>query len=357
MNGSPLLSEDASSRAGAFEEAVLEALELDPLKVSQDRLARAYVWLSDRLNRGTMEPSALAESDVVEADDVAAVFGLVYGARSFHVAHRLLAHYPPPPGPIVEVGAGWGPFALVASLMTRRRATLVDVSEAALRRASRLFAAAGAPAPELVTGSATELFGSFGTIAAPFSLGEMESPEKQVARWSAQLTHQGHLYILEPGTRRSALPLQAIRDAPPRNAHVIAPCTGAPTCPMLERPNDWCHFTWRGAQGPLARAVAEKARRRWQEQHVSFLILGRAGAPTEALRLLDLRPHGRAKLTARACGPEGLVTLTALRRHRNAYDVLQKLEPGALISVEGAESKGDGLRIGSTSSVRIIRPL
>lgn len=357
MSTSELLSEDASVRASAFERAILQASGLDPLELDLDRLARAYRWLSERLNLGAAEPSALAGSEVVPDQDVATVFGLVYGARTFHVAHRLLARYPPPSGAIAEVGAGWGPFGLVASLMTGRPATLVDVSRAALGRAGRLFEVAGAPGPTLVAGSATELKGTFGTIAAPYCVGEMAAPGEAVRGWMGHLAEEGRLYILEPGTRRTALPLQRLRDAPPAGASVIAPCTGAPACPLLARPNDWCHFTWRGAHGPLARAVAEKAKRRWQEQHLSFLILGRSPARRRALRLLDIRPHGKSKLTARACGPEGVVTLTALRRSRAAYDALRELESGALIDVQGAEAKGDGLRLDAASQIQVLETL
>lgn len=363
-----LLSDDPTTRARTFETTLLAALGLDPLEVDLDRLASAYRWLSKELIDETDQPSStLRSGDDAPFDerDLAAVFGLVYAARTFHTAHRLLGAYPPGPGGFVELGAGWGPFALRAALQRPLTVTLVDASGAALSRAARMFERCGLAAPRLVTEDVArhQPRDRLGGIAVPFLLNELavrDEPEalrRQLERWMSSLGPRGRLYLVEPGTLRAARRLQQLRDQLPAGVHVHAPCTGAPACPLLERPSDWCHFTWRAAEGPLARAIADRAQRRWREQHVSFLVLAQEAAePTQAYRVLDVRPHGRAKVVARTCGAQGLVPVTALRRHA-AHARLSALEPGALIRVAEAESKGDGLRVEAADGIAVLQEL
>ncbi len=353
-----LVAEDPTRRAVAFESVILTALGWDPETLDVDHLAAAYAWMSDRWNDEAAAPSP----ENLDAGAISAVFGLVYAARTFHAAHRLLRAYPPGPGPLVELGAGWAPFALQADLASPRAITLVDRDAARLAHAHRLFEACGRAPPTCV---ATDLnrytpLAPADALALPFVLNELpdcDDPQAlrdHVDRWTDMLTATGRLYLLEPGTPRAAQRLQRLRDDLPAGLHIHAPCTGAAHCPLLGRPRDWCHFTWRLPEGPFARALADRARRHWHEQHLSFLILGRQPFAPDALRILDVRPHGRPKIVARACGPEGLVTLTALRRHP-AHPTLRGLEPGSLVRVApGVERKGDGLRIVESAEVEMV---
>jgi ribosomal protein RSM22 (predicted rRNA methylase) len=240
---------------------------------------------------------------------------------------------------------------------------LVDASRSVLERASCLFTAAGLDTPS----TEVENFARFeathaGAIAVPFALNELPGRDdprvlrRHVERWVSMLSDTGRLYLLEPGTPRASRRLQLLRDQLPNGIHIHAPCTGARTCPLLSRPNDWCHFTWSVEPGPLARAVADRAQRRWQEQHLSFLILGRTQRETRGLRVLDVRPHGRSKVVARTCGPDGLSALTALRRDP-AYSAVSDLGPGSVVRVRAGGAKGDGLRVVGPEDVEQLASL
>jgi hypothetical protein len=360
-----LLSDDPATRARAFEMAVLAAVDLDPLAVDLDRLAAAYRSLSDTLNQGRATPSSLGPGGgPFDAREHTAVFGLIYAARTFHAAHRILAAYPPGPGAMVELGAGLGPFALRAALQSRSSPILIDASAEVIRAGARLFEICGLPQPstQAIDLSRFHATAPLGGLALPFVLNELPDRDddsalrRRVARWAAMLSPNGRLYLLEPGTPIAARRLQRLRDALPPGLQIHAPCTGAQACPQLERPNDWCHFTWPTPESPLARTIADHAQRRWQEQHISFLVLGPSPSPPPAARVLDVRPHGHAKVVARTCTAQGLLPLTALRRHP-AHAHLSALEPGNLVDLLGGEPKGDGLRVEAVEDVSLRSPL
>jgi hypothetical protein len=322
-----------------FEAAMLGSLGLEVSDLDFPSLGRRYLRLSEALGPGHAAASSTLLRDPLDV----LVFGLVYAARTFHVAHRLLVAMPPAAGPIIDLGAGLGPFGLAASLLLHRPVTLVEREAFILEHARSLFHAAGAQVPDLVAldiehhrpaGAAALLLG--------FVAGEIDGPPWE--RWVRGLAPDGRLYIVEPGTGAQARALQALRDAPPGGASVLAPCMGVARCPLTPSPQDWCHFTWRIPLGPIGRAVADHARRRWREQHFSFCVLG-SGAPLAGLRVLSVRPHGASKVVAMTCGPAGLVPLTALRRDRPAYDAISNLEPGTAIEVSSQDARGDGLRI------------
>jgi ribosomal protein RSM22 (predicted rRNA methylase) len=168
--------------------------------------------------------------------------------------------------------------------------------------------------------------------------------------------------VLEPGSRPASRRLQAIRDqlAASAKAAVIAPCA-APRCPRLADPRDWCHFTWRLGLGPIGQAIANAAHRRWQEVHASWLVLsGTVERPAliRPARLLELRAADKAKAVARVCTDTGELALTALRRHREAYEKLTTTAPGALVDLGGSELElhGDGLRMVTPNALRVLAP-
>lgn len=391
-----------TSLAEAFEADVLASLGLDASDEAIVRWSRIYQAVSERMTveaevDGLAEPTALMKLPASRGwseRDVAAVWGLIYASRTYQVAHRLLGEYPASPGRIIEIGAGWGPFALAAAgLGFATECELYDLSTERLACAERLFAARGLRAPLLhVEDASTARLRGASAIAVPYSLGEIggeSAPETRgvqlIERWLSVLEPGGLLYVVEPGSRRSSRRLQTVRDALAGRAAILGPCCGAVTCPLLVRDTDWCHFTWKLRLGPVAQRVADRARRRWQEAHCSWLVLGNRDDPalagdgsggdqerrgrratgempmtTEGIvptRVLELRASGRGKLMARLCTPAGEETLTVLRKNDEAFERMAGLEPGERLGVDPrlVSRRGDGLRVEDANALRIQR--
>jgi small ribosomal subunit Rsm22 len=372
----------------AFERAVLSALGVEPSDAALARWAEVYSHVSSVLTREAAAGRFDAPSSAIETPqsrawtevDFDAVWGLVYAARTHAIARRLLDAYPAQAGAFAEIGAGWGPFGLAAARAGGTEVHLVELSASRLARAARLFAAMGMPEPRthpedaVQSASIDRSIGgrSLSAIALPYSLGEMAGVDDDgtrmlalVARWIDALAPGGRLYVLEPGTKPSARRVQALRDRLAPTVRIIAPCCGAPACPLLADPRDWCHFTWSLPLGPIGRAIAEQAHRRWHEVHFSWLVIERS-APSDggsradgSARLLEIRRIERGKVTARFCDAEGLATVTALRREREAFARVVGLEPGARVHLDRArlEAHGDGLRLGPSGGLEGARGL
>jgi hypothetical protein len=359
---------DPEARASALEHAILQGLSLRPDDALVPRLARAYGELSVALlaaeEQGTTPSGLWGEGDGASARR--AVWGLIYGARTFELGLRFWAAFGKP-GRCVELGSGWGPFGLAAAVAASARVELVDASAEALQLGSRIFGAAGLDTPACAAGEVTPERVPRGTelVALPFSLGELmrvhPDPTEHGARFLQacveRLAPDGVLLAIEAGTRISARRLQAVRDRlVEAGAAVLGPCKGHMACPSLLEPADWCHFTWPAAPGPLARRIADAAGRRWQEVHFSWLALRRGPRIKHApgdLRVFDVRTAGRGKVELRGCGAAGFVRLTALERNEEAVAALRSLGPSAEVTLdlEHVQRKGDGLRVVSSNAL------
>jgi hypothetical protein len=353
-----------------YEKGVLAALGLDADRVPWSRWARAYERLSAALTEDREEVLEATASGSLGDGDTRAVAALVFGARSFVIARAVLQAYPAPEGLVAELGAGCGPFGLAASILGHP-VELRDISAQSLELAPLLHRAASLPEPKCSVGSADALTGSnYAAIALAYSLNEMLARSGQdlglastwIARWLGRLSPGGRLYILEPGTKAQSRKLQMLRDR--WQAHVIAPCPqGLRPCPLLVQAQDWCHFTWHHASGPVTRRLAQMTGRDAQHLRFSWLVLAKDPRATEsesASRLLELRYPDKHKATAMLCCPQGdVIRLTALKRDEEAYSGLTALVPGTMIELnrEGLEAKGDGLRLRQAMTIRTLRQL
>jgi len=356
-----LRSEDPDRRSRAFETTILDATEVEPNEV--EALAAAYRHLSESLlNRapdaasGRFSPSS---SGAFERRHQDAVWGLIFGFRTFEVARRLMEELEPPPGVAVEVGGGWGPYALQASLRGFE-VRVVDVASEAQKMSRAVFGCLGLEPPRFESRPAALGDADDATLVAmPYSLWEMrrvdeaEQTAEWLRAWQSRLAPGGQVHIVEAGNRGAARGLQVVRDLLQPSGSILGPCRGAASCPRLAG-DDWCHFTWRARPGALTRRVADLAGRRWQERHASWLALGDGAGKGE--RLLEIRIQGKAKLIAEVCGPGGLTRMTALKRSKDVVGLLERLEPGSLIRVHRDRllEKGDGLRILSSEAIEVL---
>jgi SAM-dependent methyltransferase len=100
----------------------------------------------------------------------------------------------------------------------------------------------------------------------------------------------GLLFVLEPALKPGTRHLQRVRDRLVAAGHgVVAPCTHRAPCPMLARPQDWCHGWAAGALPDALHPAARAAGLRWEGLTSSRLVVTHAPKPQAP--------------TARAVGP------------------------------------------------------
>jgi hypothetical protein len=125
----------------------------------------------------------------------------------------------------------------------------------------------------------------------------------------------GRLLVVEPGTRVHGRALMMVRDAlAEQGIRLHAPCTGAPRCPLLQTPGDWCHAEEAWQAPPAFLALEREAGLTKTVLKHSHLLLSREQAQLRGLRLIGgvMQPPRGAALRY-ACGPAGLVTLDVAR--------------------------------------------
>ena len=320
------------------------------------QLAQVYARISSELaTRSALKPTNSQQaSRNATSDDAssALIWALIYGARTFQIAHRLLTTYPPKSGSFYELGAGLGPFALRAALCPEiSPVSIVDLYPPSSRIIAKIYSMLQIPPPHSTKANiAAYEPHQASNIAIPFAFREIGSKASSIERWLHSLSPQGRLYIVEPGTQPIARELQAARDTLRQQTRILGPCQHTSTCPRLVKQNDWCHFTWRIPLGTVGRRIADIGRRRGHEIHASWLILERSaaaqtGGPATNRRcvVLSVRP-GSKECDVRLCGNEQEIRVLGARRQREIYEFLSSLEPGDIVELneEGTRVHGGG---------------
>lgn len=227
--------------------------------------AKAYENLLQSLTSNRARGLNKKTSAALRGNGMDAVRGLVHGGKTFRIAQRLLQKYPALEGPMIEVGAGWGPFAFAAADYAFTPITLMEKSKRMLEYAKAAFEKAGHKEPKcLIQDIGDHInYRNYSCFAAPFVLNELlhgvadhekqEAALRWVRLWMRRLRPGGRLYLIEPGTVEASEVIQKLRNKLKDEYQIVGPCTHSMDCPMEERPKDWCHFTLRISSGPLAR--------------------------------------------------------------------------------------------------------
>ena len=172
------------------------------------------------------------------------------------------------------------------------------------------------------------------------------------------LSPEGTLLLLEPALRETTRALHRLRDAVAGEWTVFAPCIRTGPCPMLEGERDWCHEEERLALPSELEAVARAAGLRGDRLRYSYLTLRRdarrladhTGADTWRVVSQPLKTKG--KLEIYGCAQQGRVRLTRLDRHASEVnEPFGDARRGQVLALEGAEPKGQGLRVAATTRV------
>ncbi|MFO0695863.1 MAG: small ribosomal subunit Rsm22 family protein [Polyangiales bacterium] len=282
---------------------------------------------------------------------------------------------------VLDLGAGLGTttlslarYAHVAGLASKLRVRAVDVDAAALAIAAKVARSLEGFADlelETRTGDLRKIAaapeGPWDLVLIGLALNELG--EDANARASllgslvGALAEDGVVVVIEPALRETSRALMAVRDVVAASglATIEAPCLGTGPCPMLASgERDWCHVELPGELSGSVAALAREAGLRDDAPTYARLALSRptrasAEVPEGALRLVSAPLGSKGRTELHACGASGSVRLVELdrdaREHRHPLGSLRR---GALVTVEGATPKGDGLRLGAEARLEVV---
>ncbi len=313
-----LLSEQHGERAQALEAAVFSALAVDPAALPIRRLADRYRTFSERLLQVVAEPGNPTGDVTADHDlDTILLWAIVYGARTFHVTHRLIDMLKLNPESMVEIGGGWGPAALAFALRGSHTA-IVDVAPRQIAFGREFFAHLQLPATHRLTSFRPDLLNDAHLAVWTYSIREMTPTPAAAARLLMSsleaMAPAATILVLEPGSKPSSHFLMETRDILARHGLMpFAPCAATATC-SLRIANDWCHFTWRLPLGPFATRIAASAGRRAQELHFSWIAIRRASTPSPYPRLIALRPLNKQGTQMSLCTRDGHQTVVVAKK-------------------------------------------
>jgi ribosomal protein RSM22 (predicted rRNA methylase) len=294
-----------------------------------------------RLHRGLTGARELIGSRYLAEPQLRQAYEQDLAPRTRAAVQQVLARLPPlRPSRVLDLGAGTG----AAGQAVRDRfgaVELVSVDQ---------VAGPGVITADLSRGVRPRgVEGRFDLIVAAHLLNELglTVPERArlVTGWCDELlADEGTCLIVEPALRETSRELLEVRDLLVGvGLFVVAPCLWQGPCPALARPRDWCHDA-------APAVVAGRSR-----VDFSYLALRRLGQPADDQRLYrivsdPLPEKGRLRLFG--CGPAGRTAIVRLDRHRSeANAAFGQAERGQLISVDGAATAGDGLRVDGETTV------
>lgn len=162
-------------------------------------------------------------------------------------------------------------------------------------------------------------------IVFSYSIGELnvEAPSTLNSYWP--LANHA-ISIIEPGTPRGFQFIRLLRaQLLEMNAHLIAPCPHACSCPIQE--GDWCHFSQRLQRTQQHRRIKEGALG-FEDEKFSYVVGAKSpGIPYQS-RILrhPLQHSGHVDLTL--CTPTAVTKEIVSRKHKDDYRKARKAEWG-----------------------------
>lgn len=156
-------------------------------------------------------------------------------------------------------------------------------------------------------------------VVASYVLAEL--PLHQMAQTADRLWAAASqaLVLIEPGTSQGFARLRAIRDhLLKRGAHVVAPCTHAAQCPMVD--GDWCHFKVRLARS-RGHMHAKGAVVPFEDEAFSYLVFSKQPVLLQRARIIAPPQMSKPGISLQLCCERGLSTEMIARRNKAPYKI------------------------------------
>jgi len=329
----------------------------------------------ERLSTGLTRDRALAGARYLDDPRLLGAYLLFYWPTSYLQARGILSELSRRPGAVLDLGSGPGPVAFAALDAGASGVLAADRSAAALAAGRALAAEAGEPLatqpwdPTRPGGLAALAGGrAFDTITMGHVVNELFSGPGAAERRAALLEEAaallrpgGSLVVIEPALRETSRQLLEVRDLlVERGFAVRAPCLFRGPCPARLRESDWCHAERAIEPPPVVAELARAAGLRREAVKMSYLVLappGEAWAPPppgHVFRIVSEPLPSKGRLRYMGCGPEGRMGLSLQEKHVGEGNrSFEGLLRGDVVELAGVEPRGDGLRLGEASEVRL----
>jgi ribosomal protein RSM22 (predicted rRNA methylase) len=246
----------------------------------------------------------------------------------------------PSPRRVLDLGAGTG----AASQTIRTRWPSAEI-----------VAVDKVPGPGILRADVTRALrppavtGRFDLIVAAHLLNELsldvDARARLVLGWCREvLEEHGTCVLVEPALRETSRGLLAVRDRLIAGGlFVLAPCLWQGPCPALARERDFCH---------MSAGVIAQGRSRVDFSYLALRTQGTPNADNSVFRMVSDPMADKGRLRFHACGPAGRLLVTRLDRDRSpGNQLLDQIERGAVVSIQGTTMRPDGLRCGQDSAI------
>jgi ribosomal protein RSM22 (predicted rRNA methylase) len=335
-----------------------------------------------RLSVGLTRDRRLAGVRYLDDDRLLGAYLLFYWPVSYLQARGVLSELPRRPRSALDLGSGPGPVAFAALDAGAAEVAAADRSARALAIARELASAAGEPlstrtwdpergaarAPGALAGEGRGGRGldlvTLGHVVNELFRGEGSSERRAALLEDALglVAPGGSLVVIEPALRETSRALLEVRDRlVARGAAVRAPCLFRGPCPALLRESDWCHAERPVELPPLVDEIGRRAGLRKEAVKMSYLVLAPRGEawtdppPGRVFRIVSEPLPSKGRLRYMGCGPEGRMGLALQEKDLSPSNRrFEALLRGDVVEVTGVEPRGDGLRLGAASEVRVI---
>lgn len=287
--------------------------------VSRKELAAHSTAISEGYRGGKGSASAI----VSEADTLAYLIARLPATYAVNAAvldevRAAAPHFAP--ATLLDAGAGPGTATWAAreTWQSLANVTLTDSNPRFLDLARKLV-----PNAEILARNLTkDVLPSADLVIASFVIAEIAEPSSVVAKLCAATNDV--LVLVEPGTPQG---FARIRDARAllmeQGAHVLAPCTHANACPIVDP--DWCHFTQRL---PRSRnhMQAKGANVPYEDERYSYIAVSKTRRSANEGRARVLAPPRETKpgIELKLCTPDGLENRFIAKRDKPAFAAVRK---------------------------------
>lgn len=326
----------------------------------QTREFRSVVSAVQKLQKGLETGRDLAGKDYFSEPDLLGAYLLYQWPLHYQEGLCLINELPSPPGRVLDLGSGPGPFAFAALRQGAKEVIAIDRNQNALQMAAEICGRYGFPLTvrkhDLKKGP-LPVEGLFDLIIVSHCLEEL-FPDTQKDWPLAQkiwiegllkrLTPQGFLLLAESSLLPSNRRLLTLRDQLVKdNVPVQAPCIWRGECPSLQTKNSPC-YAQRELEKPfLMKEIQRAAQINLGSLKMSYVIFrnpqaGPLHLPEERLyRIISPPVDSQTGKRFYLCGTDGKKNLGShLKEHPVESKAFEYLKRGELISIHDALEKG-----------------